>query len=107
MLSLSVLSDVTSHLFVFRGDVILPLGLNDALPQVLYSRPLGSRPAQVNQTINLLLRLRGSGELSQKFLDDIELSSEKLVILLSSLVQRELELLFDQILRRVLNKSLH
>ena len=89
------MSHLRSYLLVFRGHVILPLGLNDALTQVLYSRPLGSRPAQVNQTINLLLRLPGPGELSQKLLDDIKLSSEKLVILLTSLVQRELELLFD------------
>ena len=86
---------MTSYLLVFRGHIILPLGLNDALAQVLNSSPLRSRPTQVDQTINLLLRLRGPGELSQELLDDIKLSSEELVILLTSLGQRELELLFD------------
>ena len=96
---------MTSYLLVLRGHVILPLGLNDALAQVLNPRPLLSRPAQVNQTVNLELGLAGPGETSQQFLDDVELSSQILVVLLASLVQRELELLFDQILRRVLNKS--
>ena len=101
------MSDVTSYsyLLVLRGHVILPLGLNDALAQVLNPRPLLSRPAQVNQTVNLELGLAGPGETSQQFLDDVELSSQILVVLLASLVQRELELLFDQILCRVLNKS--
>ena len=96
---------MTSYLLVLRGHVILPLGLNDALAQVLNPRPLLSRPAQVNQTVNLELGLAGPGQTSQQFLDDVELSSQILVVLLASLVQRELELLFDQILRRVLNKS--
>ena len=43
----------------------------------------------------LQLGLCGPGELGQQLLDDIELSSQILVILLTSLVQRELELLFD------------
>ena len=94
-----------SYLLVLRGHVILPLGLNDALAQVLNPRPLLSRPAEVNQTVNLELGLAGPGQTSQQFLDDVELSSQILVVLLASLVQRELELLFDQILRRVLNKS--
>ena len=94
-----------SYLLVLRGHVILPLGLNDALAQVLNPRPLLSRPAQVNQTVNLELGLAGPGQTSQQFLDDVELSSQILVVLLASLVQRELELLFDQILCRVLNKS--
>ena len=96
---------MTSYLLVLRGHVILPLGLNDALAQVLNPRPLLSRPAQVNQTVNLELGLAGPGQTSQQFLDDVELSSQILVVLLATLVQRELELLFDQILRRVLNKS--
>ena len=82
-------------MLVFWSHVILPLGLDDALPQVLYSRPLRRRPTEVNQTINLQLGLCGPGELGQQLLDDIELSSQILVILLTSLVQRELELLFD------------
>ena len=94
-----------SYLLVLRGHVILPLGLNDALAQVLNPRPLLSRPAEVNQTVNLELGLAGPGQTSQQFLDDVELSSQILVVLLATLVQRELELLFDQILRRVLNKS--
>ena len=40
-------------LLVLRGHVILPLGLDDALPKVLEARTLGLGPAHVNDAINL------------------------------------------------------
>ena len=93
------MSDVTSYLLVLRGHVILPLGPDDALPQVLHSGPLRGGAAQVDQTINLQLRLLSSRQRCNKFLDDIKLSPEVLVLLLASLRQRELKLLPDEVFR--------
>ena len=45
------------NLLFLRGDVVLPLGLDDALPQVLQSVPLWRRTANVDHVVDLLLPL--------------------------------------------------
>ena len=84
-------------LFVLGGHVILPLGLNDALPQVLGSGTLGEGPADVNDPVNLLLSLDTSGKFLEKLLDDIELSLDEGILIILRLGEGTLELLEDQI----------
>ena len=43
------------HLLVLHGEVILPLGLDDRLPQVLEARSSRAGPAQVDNSVNLVV----------------------------------------------------
>ena len=45
----------TLHLLVLHGEVILPLGLDDRLPQVLQTRSSRTGPTQVDNPVDLVV----------------------------------------------------
>ena len=65
------LHEVQNHplpddLFFLRGDVILPLGLDDTLAEVLEAGALGRRAANVDDPVQLALTLGCLRQLQQK-----------------------------------------
>ena len=54
------------HLFLLGRDVVLPLCLYDALPQVLEASAFGTRSADVDHTIHFFLAFHSLGHLKYK-----------------------------------------
>ena len=53
-------------LFLLRRDVVLPLCLYNALPQVLEASALGTRSADVDHTIHFFLAFHSLGHLKYR-----------------------------------------
>ena len=65
---------------VLGGRVVLVLGLDDPLPEVVEAGALGRAPAQVDHLVRQLLAVLGRGELLQQLLHHLELAHQQTVL---------------------------
>merc|ERR1719320_593860 len=86
------------NLLVLGGHVVLPLGLNDALPQVLNARALWEGSANIDHPINLLFAFNCGRHFLKQLFDDVKLSLDKRVVIVLTLGEGAFELLVDEVI---------